>query len=49
MSNPCYKTTNWKQYNQILLNRGSLTFEVDEEAMQLWNKTKRGNQDSLVY
>jgi len=25
-----YKTTNWKQYNQALINRGSLTLWVDE-------------------
>ncbi|AIW15915.1 Transposase [Vibrio tubiashii] len=32
MSKPRYKTTNWKQYNQALINRGSLTFWIDEEA-----------------
>ena len=25
MSKPRYKITNWKQYNQSLINRGSLT------------------------
>ncbi|NNU14265.1 hypothetical protein HL669_21885 (plasmid) [Vibrio parahaemolyticus] len=26
MPKPRYKTTNWKLYNQALINRGSLTF-----------------------
>ncbi|CAH6941773.1 hypothetical protein VCRA2119O48_40010 [Vibrio crassostreae] len=26
MSKPRYKTTNWKQCNQALISRGSLTF-----------------------
>ncbi|CAM3193438.1 hypothetical protein [Vibrio diazotrophicus] len=26
MPKPRYKTTNWKQYNKALINRGSLTF-----------------------
>ncbi|TXY48837.1 IS5/IS1182 family transposase, partial [Vibrio cholerae] len=29
MPKPCYKTNNWKQYNQALINRGSLTFWID--------------------
>ncbi|MEZ9686987.1 IS5/IS1182 family transposase, partial [Vibrio atlanticus] len=33
MPKPLYKTTNWKQYNQSLINRGSLTFWIDEEAI----------------
>ncbi|MEZ9757580.1 IS5/IS1182 family transposase, partial [Vibrio splendidus] len=33
MSKPRYKTTNWKQYNQPLINCGSLTFWIDEEAI----------------
>ncbi|PMK35334.1 transposase [Vibrio lentus] len=33
MPKPCYKATNWKQYNQSLINRGSLTFWIDEEAI----------------
>lgn len=30
MSKLLYKTTNWKQYNKALINRGSLTFWIDE-------------------
>ncbi|ATF08828.1 Mobile element protein [Candidatus Enterovibrio altilux] len=26
MNNPRYKITNWKQYNQVLINRDSLRF-----------------------
>ncbi|MCU7962651.1 transposase, partial [Shewanella sp. SW32] len=36
MSKPRYKTTNWKQYNQALINRGSLTFWIDEDAIAKW-------------
>ncbi|EGQ8084645.1 hypothetical protein ABF107_004594 [Vibrio parahaemolyticus] len=41
MTKPHYKTTNWKHYNQALINRGSLTFWIDEEAIQLWMRIKR--------
>ncbi|ABU74793.1 hypothetical protein VIBHAR_06919 [Vibrio campbellii ATCC BAA-1116] len=33
MPRPRYKATNWKQYNQSLIIRGSLTFWIDEEAI----------------
>ncbi len=33
MARPRYKTTNWKQYNQALINRGSLTFWIDEKTI----------------
>ncbi|MEL4285668.1 IS5/IS1182 family transposase, partial [Shewanella xiamenensis] len=36
MSKPQYKTINWKQYNQALINRGSLTFWIDEDAIAQW-------------
>ncbi|SFO78686.1 IS5 family transposase [Enterovibrio norvegicus] len=32
-----YKISNWKQYNQALINRGSVTFWVDEAAIQSWH------------
>ncbi|ATF10140.1 Mobile element protein (plasmid) [Candidatus Enterovibrio altilux] len=35
MNHSRYKTTNWKQYNQALINRNSLIFWVGEEAIQL--------------
>ncbi len=30
-----YKTTNFKHYNQALINSGSLTFWIDEEAIRI--------------
>ena len=41
MSKPRYKTNNWKQYNQALINRGSLTFWIDEEAISAWKQDKQ--------
>jgi len=31
-----YRTRNWKQYNQSLVNRGSITFWFDENAIDKW-------------
>nr|WP_324169919.1 transposase [Vibrio parahaemolyticus] len=42
MPKPLYKTNNWKQYNHALINRGSLTFWIDEEAIIEWKQGKRG-------
>ncbi|OJI31714.1 hypothetical protein VV99796_00103 [Vibrio vulnificus] len=41
MPKPRYKTTNWKQYNKALINRGSLTFWIDEEAISQWKQSKQ--------
>ncbi len=41
MPKPRYKTTNWKQYNKALINRGSLTFWIDEEAIRPWKQSKQ--------
>ncbi|KKX81050.1 IS5/IS1182 family transposase, partial [Vibrio parahaemolyticus] len=35
-----YKTTNWKLYNQALINRGSLSFWIDEQAIAEWKQAK---------
>ncbi|CCO49730.1 transposase (fragment) [Vibrio nigripulchritudo SOn1] len=35
------KTTNWRKYNNSLVNRGSLTFWIDEEAITEWKQSKR--------
>lgn len=43
MDKPRSKTTNWKHYNQALVNRGSLTFRMDEEGIQLWKQIKQGS------
>jgi len=31
-----HKITNWSQYNKALVNRGSLTFWIDEQAIKSW-------------
>ena len=41
---PRYKTNNWKQYNQALINRGSLTFWIDEEAISEWKQGKQNKR-----
>ncbi len=44
MPKPRYKTTNWTQYNKALINRGSLTFWIDEEAIAEWKQNKQGKR-----
>lgn len=36
-----YRIRNWRQYNQSLINRGSITFWFDEEAIEKWHSTER--------
>ena len=36
MSTSLHPITNWPTYNKSLINRGSLTFWVDAEAMSNW-------------
>ncbi|MGL4937883.1 transposase, partial [Shewanella sp.] len=31
-----HRITNWPKYNKALTNRGSLTFWIDERAINLW-------------
>ncbi|PLK73515.1 transposase, partial [Klebsiella pneumoniae] len=31
-----FKITNWPTYNKALINRGSITFCLDDEAIQAW-------------
>nr|BBV20731.1 IS5 family transposase [Escherichia coli] len=33
---PWFKITNWPTYNKALINRGSITFWLDDEAIQAW-------------
>ena len=35
-----YRVKNWAEYNRALIRRGSLTFWVDEEAVQAWRDTE---------
>jgi hypothetical protein len=42
---PVYRIRNWKQYNDALVRRGSLTLRVDREALESWRcrgPTQRG-------
>lgn len=40
-----YKISNWKQYNQALINRGSITFWIDDAAVKSWHcKEHHGNR-----
>lgn len=36
MAKQKYKITNWKTYNKALINLGSVTFWLDDEAIQAW-------------
>lgn len=40
MPKPRHKTTNWRKYNNSLVNRGSLIFWIDEEAIAEWKQSK---------
>ena len=44
MPKPRYKTVNWKQYNKASINRGSLTFWIDEKAIAEWKQSKQGKR-----
>jgi len=44
MPKPRYKTSNWKQYNKALINRGSLTFCIDEETIAEWKQNEQGKR-----
>jgi len=39
-----YRIRNWKQYNQSLINRGSITFWFDEETVTSWHSVKRSDK-----
>ncbi len=36
-----YRTRNWKEYNRSVVNRGSITFWFDENAIQKWYSIER--------
>jgi predicted nucleic acid-binding protein len=44
MPKPHYKTTNWKQYKQSLINRDSLTFWIDEEVINEWAQSEQNKR-----
>lgn len=37
-----YKITNWRKYNESLVNRGSITFWFDEETLAHWEHDNAG-------
>ena len=44
---PAYRIRNWKQYNDALVRRGSLTLWVDQETLRAWRyqgPSQRGAQ-----
>src|SRR5690606_39263257 len=36
-----YHIRNWQQYNQSLVNRGSITFWFDEESIEKWHSSQK--------
>lgn len=36
-----YRIQNWKEYNQALVNRGSLTFWISEDVISNWNNADK--------
>lgn len=45
-----YKVRNWKEYNQMLVNRGSIFFWIEESAKENWNnppKTRKRGRPEL--
>lgn len=39
-----YRIRNWREYNQSLVNRGSITFWFDENAIQKWYSVEKSNK-----
>jgi hypothetical protein len=39
-----YHINNWRKYNETLVNRGSLTFWFDEEAIDSWHETQHSGR-----
>lgn len=39
-----YRTRNWRQYNQALVNRGSITFWFAEDAIAKWHAVEKSNK-----
>ncbi len=39
-----YRIRNWRQYNQSLVNRGSITFWFDEAAIVRWYSVERSDK-----
>jgi hypothetical protein len=39
-----YRIGNWKKYNQALVNRGSITFWLDDEAIKKWYESTKASK-----
>lgn len=39
-----YRIRNWKEYNQSLVNRGSITFWFSEDATEKWHATEKSGK-----
>ncbi|KEM48043.1 transposase DDE domain protein [Escherichia coli 6-319-05_S4_C3] len=55
MAKQKFKITNWPTYNKALINRGSITFWLDDEAIQAWyesttpsSRGMRGDADDFL-
>jgi hypothetical protein len=45
-----FKITNWPTYNKALINRGSITFWLDDEAIQAWYESATpSSRGRLIY
>ncbi len=44
-----HKIANWSQYNKALVNRGSLTFWIDEQAIKSWRCTEHHGRRGRGY
>jgi hypothetical protein len=42
-----FKITNWPTYNKALINRGSITFWLDDEAIQAWYESATPSREDL--
>ena len=44
MTKKVYRVRNWKEYNQALINRGSITFWYSEDCIAQWHNTERSGK-----
>jgi hypothetical protein len=44
MAKKAYRVRNWKQYNKALVQRGSVTFWINEYSLQNWHEKYKGDK-----
>lgn len=44
MTKKVYRVRNWSDYNQALVNRGSITFWFSDECIEQWHNTERSGK-----